>query len=213
MHLSITELVTVLDRIGIVAFAFSGVEVGARKRLDVFGLLVMGAVTATGGGLMRDVVIQRVPFVLAHADYMFWAIGSSCVAILLVMSHKRIPPPLLLAADAAGLGAFAAAGAVAGIHAELPLPAIVLLAILTGTGGGVLRDLLANRVPLVLHSEVNATAAALGGLATWAIEPWSVNGAAAAGLCITGGIRLVTAVFRLNLPRARSTPGEGEPEL
>jgi len=200
MHLGSTELVGTLDRIGIVAFALSGVEVGARKRLDLFGLLVMGVVTATGGGLMRDVVLGRLPYVIGREDYLLWAVGSSALSILLVSRRRSIPGPLLAVADAAGLGAFAAAGALAGIRAEVPVAAVILLAMLTATGGGAVRDLLADRVPLVLRSEVNATAAALGGFAVWAAEPIWTGGAALLGVGVAAGVRLITLALDVHLP-------------
>lgn len=201
MHLTASDLIGALDRIGIVAFALSGVEVGARKRLDLFGLLVMGVVTATGGGLMRDAVIGDIPRVLAHWDYLAWAVGASLASILLVTVERTVPRWLLAIADAAGLGAFAAAGALAGLRAELPVTAVVVLAMLTATGGGVIRDLLANRVPLVLRAEVNATAAGLGGLAVWALDPISTSGAALVGVALAASIRALTIALNLHLPR------------
>jgi uncharacterized membrane protein YeiH len=200
VHLTAGELVGILDRVGIVAFAFSGVEVGARRRFDLFGLLVMGIVTATGGGLMRDVVIGRMPFVIERWDSLMWAVAASVVAIAFISAHRRIPGPLLAIADAGGLGAFSAAGALAGIHANLPVTAVVVLAIVTATGGGVLRDLLADRVPLVLRAEVNATAAAAGGLAVWLLDPLSTGGAALAGLGLAATVRVVGIALDLHLP-------------
>ncbi len=200
MDLSLEDLVTLFDRVGIVAFAISGVEVGVRKRLDVFGLLVMGTVTATGGGLMRDLVVARLPFVIDREDYLLWAVGASAVAIAIAWGERTIPRPLLAAADAVGLGAFAAAGALVGISADLGLPAVILLAILTATGGGVVRDLLAARVPLVLRAEVNASAAAVGGLVVWLIEPLSTETAALAGVLTAATIRILSIAFNLHLP-------------
>ena len=200
MDVSAAQVVSVLDRVGIVAFAFSGVEVGFRRRLDLFGLLVMGVVTATGGGLMRDLTLARVPFVLARQDYLLWAAFSSAVAIVFVSRSRRIPAPLLAVADAAGLGAFAVAGALAAISAHLSLPAVIALAMLTATGGGVLRDLLADRVPLVLRAEINATAAGVGGVAVWLFDPVSTGGAAALGLAVTAAIRVAGIAFDLHLP-------------
>ena len=206
--LTVAELIGVLDRVGIVAFALSGVEVGVRRRLDVFGLLVMGVVTATGGGLMRDVVLTRLPLVLDRPDYLLWAAGSSLFAILLVATQRRIPRFLLAVSDAAGLGAFATAGALAGIAAGLSLPAVMILAVLTATGGGVIRDLLADRVPLILRSEVNATAAALGGLAVWFFEPVSNGGAALLGVSVTALVRVAGLAFDLHLPHPGSPNGK-----
>jgi uncharacterized membrane protein YeiH len=200
-----SDLVGILDRVGIVAFAFSGVEVGVRRRLDIFGLLVMGVVTSTGGGAMRDVVLGRIPLVFERPDYLLWALGSALLAILLVWRRRKFPRFLMSVADAAGLGAFATAGALAAINAELNLAAVVLIAILTAVGGGVIRDLLADRVPLVLRSEVNATAAALGALAVWLAQDVSIQGAALLGVSVTALVRVGGLAFNLDLPH----PGSG----
>jgi len=205
VDIDVADLVGVLDRVGIVAFAFSGVEVGVRRNLDIFGLLVMGVVTATGGGLMRDVVLGRLPLVLDSPDYLLFAIGASLFASMLIWRRRNYPRFLLAIADAAGLGAFATAGALAGIEGGLSLIAVVLMAIVTATGGGVIRDLLADRVPLVLRSEVNATAAATGGLAVWLAEPISTGGAALLGLAITALVRVGGLAFDVHLPH----PGGG----
>lgn len=202
------DIVGILDRIGIVAFALSGVEVGARRRLDIFGLMVMGIVTATGGGLMRDIILVRLPLVIDEPDYLLWAAGSSVIAILVVWREGPTPRLLLAVADAAGLGAFAAAGALAAIRADLALPAVILLAVLTATGGGVLRDLLADRVPLVLRSEVNATAAALGGFALWLAEPVSTGGAALLAVFVAATVRVGGLAFNLHLPHPGSDEGK-----
>ena len=200
------DIVGILDRVGIVAFALSGVEVGARRRLDIFGLMVMGIVTATGGGLMRDVILVRLPFVIDKPDYLLWAAGASVAAILVVWREGPTPKPLLAVADAVGLGAFAAAGALAAIRADLALPAVILLAVLTATGGGVIRDLLADRVPLVLRAEVNATAAALGGVALWLAEPVSTGAAALLAVSVAAMVRVAGLAFNLHLPH----PGRDE---
>lgn len=203
MEIEPLDLIAVLDRIGVVAFATSGVDVGMRRRLDVFGLLVMGAVTATGGGLMRDVVIGRTPLVLDQWDYFLWALGASVLAIAALSSHRRVPATVVGVADAVGLGAFAVAGATAGVDAGMPLPAVLLLAALTATGGGVIRDLLADRVPLVLRTEVNATAAVTGGFVFWLVEPTSIGIAALLGAFTAAFVRVAGIVFNINLPTLR----------
>lgn len=200
VDISATTLVGVLDRVGLVAFAFAGVEVGSRRRLDLFGLLVMGIVTATGGGVIRDLLIVRVPLLLQREDYILWAAGASIVAIVVLAAHRRLPRTLLALADAAGLGAFAVAGALAAIAADLPLTAVILLGVVTATGGGVIRDLLADRVPIVLRTEINATAAALGALATWSAEPASSGGAVILGVGVTALVRVAGIAFNLHLP-------------
>src|SRR4051812_41159590 len=100
MSLTAADFVGVFDRVGIVAFALSGVEAGARRKLDVFGLLVMGVVTATGGGFMRDVAIGIVPLVLDRPDYLLWAAVSAAFAIACVWRGYRLPKWIVSTADA-----------------------------------------------------------------------------------------------------------------
>jgi len=202
MDLTASELIGALDRIGLVAFAFGGVEVGARRRLDLFGLLVMGVVAATGGGLIRDLILQRVPLVVAEADYIAWPVGGSLAAIGLVLAKRRIPAFVRALAEAGGTGAFAVSGALAAIGAGLPLTAVVLLGVITATGGGVIRDVLADRIPVVLRTEVNATAAALGALAVWLVEPQSRELAALFGAGVTALVRVGGLAFDVHLPIA-----------
>lgn len=200
MELSAADIIGILDRAGLVAFAVGGVEVGFRRRFDVFGLLVMGVVAATGGGVMRDVVLNRTPLLLDRPDYILWPIVASVVAIVFLWRRRRPPRTILAIVEAAGSGAFAVAGALAAIAAGLPFPAVVLLAMLTATGGGVLRDILADRIPQVLVVEVSATAAALGGCAVWAFEPTSAGGAAIFGILTVATVRVAATVFAIHLP-------------
>lgn len=200
MDISAATLIGIFDRVGIVAFAYSGVVVGMRRRLDVFGLLVMGIVTATGGGVLRDVLLARVPFLLTREDYLVLAAASSLIAIPLVTSRVGWLHFVFAPMDAVGLGAFAVAGALAAIRADLGVGAAIVLAILTATGGGVLRDLFADQVPMVLRAEVNASAAAVGGVVVWLLEPSDAGLAAVAGALATAGVRLVTRMFGIALP-------------
>jgi uncharacterized membrane protein YeiH len=163
-------LVGLADRIGIVAFAVSGVAVGLRRRMDLYGLLALGVTTAIGGGVVRDLLLSEIPRTLIRTDYLLFAVGASGLAVGAAALGWRWPDPLLGAADAIGTGAFAVTGALLGREAGVAWPAIAVLAVLTATGGGVLRDLLANRVPVVLRTELNATAAALGGLAAYFLD-------------------------------------------
>jgi uncharacterized membrane protein YeiH len=129
------------------------------------------------------------------------------LAIALLWRSRTVPRPLLAVADAVGLGAFAAAGALAAIHADLSVVAAVLMAMLTATGGGVLRDLFADRVPLVLRSEINATAAGIGGLCVWLFEPASLGGAALLGVAVTAALRVAGLAFDLHLPQPGGREG------
>ena len=215
MDFSATTLIAVFDRVGIVAFAFSGVELGLRRRLDLFGLIVLGVVTATGGGVLRDVLLQRVPLLFVRNDYLLLAAGSALVAILLLRQDSRGLRAALWLTSSLGLGAFAVTGALAGLEADLGLPAVIVLAILTATGGGVVRDLLAARVPMVLRTEVNATAAALAAIAVWVIEPRSAGAAALAGVGVVVAVRAASRALGFGLPvpgGPAAPPGTSAPD-
>ncbi len=196
--MDLLALVAAADRIGIVAFALSGVAVGMRARMDLFGLAALGLVTAIGGGVMRDVVIGDVPRAFVTTDYLLFAIGATVVGILAGARGWESPEVIHRAADAVGTGAFGATGALLAAQAGLDWPAALLLAILTATGGGVIRDLLSDQVPRVLHSEMNATAAACGGIVTFILRgdptlaavAGGAVGAVISGLGHTGLLRL-----------------------
>lgn len=200
MDLSSSDVILACDRIGIVAFSIAGVEAGLQRRLDVFGLLVVGIVTAGGGGVIRDVMLDRTPLLLEQPDFLLLALAASVVAVLVAMQGFSFPGWPLHLADAVGLGAFSVAGAFAAIQADLPLPGVVCVAIVTANGGGVVRDLLINRLPGILQSELRATAAAVGAIVVWSLEPASTELAGLAGLAVAAGLRYASLLFDIHLP-------------
>jgi uncharacterized membrane protein YeiH len=190
-------LLVVLDMSGIFVFALSGGLVGVRKGLDLFGVLVLAAATGLGGGFTRDVLIGAVPpAALADWRYLAVPVVAGLVTFLFHPALGRMER-LVTVFDAAGLGLFCVAGALKALDYGLgPVPA-ALMGTLTAVGGGVVRDILAGRVPVVLRSElyatpalVGASVAVAGGLT--ALETWTYAIPAAA-LCTTW--RLV-AVWR-----------------
>lgn len=198
------DLVAVADRIGIVSFAISGVAVGIRAKLDLYGLIVLGLVTAIGGGFMRDIVISDIPRVLQTTDYLLFAIGATVVAISAGALGWTAPGPIMKAADSLGTGAFAATGALLSVEAGLDWPAGIILAVLTATGGGVIRDVLVGAIPHVLHRGLNATGSAVGGAVTLALVSTDVTVAALAGGVVG---MLVTAAGHTERVRLPTLPG------
>ena len=197
------ELVLLADRIGIVAFAIAGVSVGVARRMDVFGLLAIGVTTAIGGGGLRDVLLGEVPRALTRSDYLLFAVGAAAVAIVAAWLGWRWPDRLLAVADAVGTGAFAVAGALLARDAGLAWPAAVALAILTATGGTVLRDVLANRIPMAFRTDLNATAAGVGGTVAFFVASEDEALAAAVGAGLTAALSLVGYAGLGRLPRMR----------
>jgi uncharacterized membrane protein YeiH len=159
----------VLELAGTVIFAISGVIAVASVRLDWFGAVVVGVVTAIGGGSIRDVILGATPvFWVANVGYLIAAILGGVVAIPLARRLAKGAPrrfdETLQLADAAGLALFVVVGAQISLQLGFDARVAVVAAIITGVGGGVIRDLLADRTPLILSGEIYATAALVGAI-------------------------------------------------
>lgn len=198
-------LIAIADRVGIVAFAISGVAVGRRAGMDLFGLATLGLVAAIGGGILRDALIGEVPRALANTDYLLYAAAAVAAAVAFGAAGGRLPIAVLDAADAVGTGAFAVTGALVATEAGLDWPPAILLAILTATGGGVLRDMLATRLPHVLQAELNATASAFGGGLVFLLRG-DPTAAVLVGAAVTITISTVGHRGWMRLPRLGGEP-------
>jgi uncharacterized membrane protein YeiH len=161
---TVRTLVLTLDVIGTFVFALSGAAAGIKARLDIFGILVLSFAAASSGGIIRDLLIGSVP---PAAVKEWWYVGVSVAAgVTMFYWHPKFHRlrSMILLFDAAGLAVFAVAGAQKALAFEIgPLQA-ALLGMLTGVGGGVVRDLLVNEIPTVLRSELYAIAALAGAL-------------------------------------------------
>lgn len=151
-----------LDLVGIFVFGITGALVGVRKKLDVFGILVLALVTGLGGGFIRDVLLGATPpAALRDWRYLVVPVVAGLLTFFLHPGIGRVER-LVNIFDAAGLALFCVTGALKAIEYGLsPLPA-ALIGTISGIGGGVLRDILSGRVPVVLRSEIYATPAFLG---------------------------------------------------
>ncbi len=164
------KILYILDLIGTAAFAASGAWVGVRKRMDLFGVLVLGVVTAVGGGTLRDLLLgDTPPFSLQDEAYIYIAIAVSLVVFANRERFKTFEKPLLYF-DAVGLGTFLVIGTTKALEFQMGLLSAVLLGVMTGTAGGVLRDILANQVPLILRREIYASACIAGGVLLVVLE-------------------------------------------
>jgi len=204
-------LLTVFDLIGTFAFAISGAIAGARHRLDVFGVLVLSFAAATFGGITRDVLIGALP-PASIQDWRYVAVSTlaGLVTFFWYAKVSRVRHAVLLF-DAAGLGLFAVAGAGKALAFGLsPVPA-ALLGMLTGIGGGVVRDVLVSEVPAVFRTDIYAMAALAGAsvvvagyMLGWPPQPAAIGGAA---LCF--GIRMLAIYRGWHFPVARGEDHAG----
>lgn len=206
-------LVLVLDLVGTFVFALSGAMLGVRRRLDLFGVLVLAFAAATAGGMTRDVLIGATP-VAALSDWRYPAITLAAGVITFVWAPliERLQQPVRMF-DAMGLALFAVAGTQKALDFGVPPPMAAGLGMLTGIGGGIARDVLLAQVPLVLRAELYAIAA-LAGAAVVAVGHWLQWPAlpcalAGAGLCF--GLRMMALRFGWQLPVALQSGGDGGP--
>jgi uncharacterized membrane protein YeiH len=157
------NLLYLLDLIGTIAFAASGAWAGVRRGMDLFGVLVLGMVTAIGGGTLRDLLLGDLPpFCLRNETYLWLPIAT---ALLVFLSHRFLPKiehPLLYF-DAIGLGTFVVIGTGKAIAFQTGPLGAVLMGVMTGTAGGVIRDVLSNEIPLIMRREIYASACIFGG--------------------------------------------------
>jgi uncharacterized membrane protein YeiH len=193
-----------LDLAGTFAFALNGALTAVKvAKLDVVGVVTLGMVTALGGGIIRDILIDSLPpATFSDWRYLLVAAVGSLVAFAFSRSLSRLNAPILLL-DAAGLSLFAVTGASKAMDFGVGAAQAAILGTITGVGGGTVRDMLIARVPVILRSELYAIPALVAATVVVVTEKAGVYGTvaaiAAAGLCFT--IRVVGLRYRLNAPR------------
>lgn len=201
-----------LDYLGTVAFAISGALAAVRKGMDIFGVAVLAAVTAIGGGTVRDALLRNPIFWLQDGTYVLLALTAAVVVFLLYPVMEK-SGGALLAFDAVGLGVFTAIGALKAQAAHTGLVGIVTMACLTGVGGGMIRDLLAREVPIVLREEVYASASIAGALAFWGL--WRAGAGDTPSICVAAAltvlIRALSIKLGWRLPKRPAGAGNREP--
>ena len=203
----VDELLLVLDLAGAFVFALSGAMAGVKHRLDLFGILVLSFAAATAGGIIRDVLIGAIP-PAAINDWRYTVISllAGLVAFGWHWTISRLWSPVLIF-DAAGLGLFAVSGTLKALDFGLNPVAAVLLGVLTGIGGGMVRDVLVAEVPTVLRAELYAVAALAGGSVAviGGLLQLPATPVALAGAAVCFGLRLgaIWRGWRLPGPRQR----------
>ena len=157
-----TDILYFLDLLGTVAFAASGALTAVRKQMDILGVVMLGIVTATGGGVLRDVLMNDLPpFCFKNEIYLYLAVGTSLVVFIAPRRFEQ-QRNLLLMLDALGLGTFAVIGTTKALTYQLGFMGAVILGVMTATCGGLVRDVLCNEIPLILQREIYASACIIG---------------------------------------------------
>jgi len=193
---------SVIEISGTVAFAISGSFSAMQKRLDVFGVLIMGFVTAIGGGTIRDVLIGHTPVGWMRDYQLPLIILGTVIATIFFKKYIKIFKTTLFLFDALGLGLFTIIGIQKGIDAGLNPGVCVALGTITGCFGGVVRDILLNDIPLIFRKEIYATACIIGGtLYMLLIDHLSTDVVEIVAVAVVCAIRIVAVKYELSLPK------------
>jgi uncharacterized membrane protein YeiH len=191
----------IIEILGTMAFTVSGAFSAMQKRMDVFGVFVLGFVTAIGGGTLRDVLIGNLPVAwMRDMETPLIILGTTMVTILFKKYVKNLKITLFLF-DALGLGLFTIIGVQKGLNANLNPGACIALGTITGCFGGVVRDILINEIPVLFRKEIYATACIAGGgcyLLLLMVTDHII--AQTAAICVVCAIRIIAMRRNWKLP-------------
>ncbi|WP_232822831.1 trimeric intracellular cation channel family protein [Glycomyces dulcitolivorans] len=196
----------VAELLGIAVFAASGASAAVGKRLDLFGVVVIGALCALGGGALRDILIDAKPLALTDWRYPLVAVIASLVVFRFHPALSRMRPTMLVL-DAAGLALFTVVGTLKGLDYGFAVYAACIVGVLSGIGGGILRDVLVQEIPAVLREDFYAMAAVVGSVivavgARWEsqIGHWTLMLIAIATIFV---VRMVAIRYRWEAPKPK----------
>ncbi|MFT5216016.1 MAG: putative membrane protein YeiH [Glaciecola sp.] len=160
----------IIDILGTIAFAISGVLVAMNKKMDPFGILIIAFVTAVGGGTLRDILIGQTPVGwMKDMTFTYFILGSAVFAVILRNKINYLRTSLFLF-DTIGIGLYTVIGIEKGLSAGLHPIICIALGTMTACFGGVIRDILCNEIPVIFRKEIYATACILGGLSYFLIR-------------------------------------------
>ncbi|APA63339.1 MAG: trimeric intracellular cation channel family protein [Maribacter dokdonensis] len=192
----------IIDILGTIAFAISGVLVAMDKRLDVFGVLIIAFVTAVGGGTLRDLLIGIKPVGWLNAPvHLLIIVVTVLLAIIFVKQLKYVRKSLFLF-DTIGIGLYTMVGIEKGLAADLLPVMCIALGTITACFGGVIRDILCNEIPVIFRKEIYATVCILGGLVYFVLIQFPIKDTIAYSLAILTIIimRVLAVRFKISLP-------------
>ncbi|WP_397363199.1 trimeric intracellular cation channel family protein [Olleya sp. R77988] len=192
----------ILDILGTIAFAISGVLIALNKRMDAFGILIIAFVTAVGGGTLRDVLIGETPVSwMKDMTFIYVVIASTIFAIVFRSKIDYLRKSLFLF-DTIGIGLYTVVGVEKGISAGLHPIICVFLGTISACFGGVIRDILCNEIPVIFRKEVYATACILGGATYFLVSylPIASDFVFVIAGTVVIAIRLIAVKFKVSLP-------------
>ena len=208
-------LLHILDIFGVAVFAISGALAAGKRRMDLFGVVVLAVVTALGGGTLRDMILDVGPvFWVTSPIYLIVALAAA-VATFFTVRFFSLPPALLTVADALGLAVFTVLGTEKALAADISPGIAVVMGVMTGVVGGMIRDVLSDEIPLILRKEIYATASLCGAIILTALIALTEVRTLAifASLVVTLALRLSAIKWKISLPlMARDTDSSNNKE-
>lgn len=205
------SIIFAIEIIGTIAFASSGAMLGIRKNLDIFGVVVLGLCVAVGGGIVRDIILGLTPpSAFRDPSYALTALVTAVLLFgivywkqeILTSRYMEIYETIMNYCDAAGLGIFTVLGVYTGYEQGYRGRFfLIFLGMLTGIGGGVIRDVLADTMPFILRKHIYAVASLAGAFVCQRLIGQSLYLALAAGTAVVLVIRILASHYRWNLPR------------
>ena len=205
------SIIFAIEIIGTIAFASSGAMLGIRKNLDIFGVVVLGLCVAVGGGIVRDIILGLTPpSAFRDPSYALTALVTAVLLFgivywkqeILTSRYMEIYETIMNYCDAAGLGIFTVLGVYTGYEQGYRGRIfLIFLGMLTGIGGGVIRDVLADTMPFILRKHIYAVASLAGAFVCQRLIGQNLYLALAAGTAVVLVIRILASHYRWNLPR------------
>ncbi len=198
------SLYNILEYIGTFAFAISGIRLAATKDFDLFGAYVVGFVTAIGGGTIRDLLLGLQPFWMSQASYLLWS-GIALVFVIIFRRHLIRLNNTFFIFDTIGLALFTVVGIDKTLDHNLPFWIAIIMGTITGSAGGIMRDILINEIPLIFRKEIYALASIIGGICYYfgtqiGITSPMIQIISAASVIV---VRIVAVKFQIGLPRIK----------
>ena len=195
------SVITILDYIGVLVFAMSGVLTASDKKLDLFGGFIIAFVTALGGGTLRDLFLNVDIGWIQHTNYIYIVIFGTVGTLIFKKILKKIRKTIFLF-DTIGISLFTILGVQKALELDTPLVVAVMFGVITATFGGVIRDILCNEIPLIFRKEIYATACVIGGICYVSLYTYEANeniNLIVSGLVIVS-IRTIAVLKKYSLP-------------
>ncbi|GGG56609.1 membrane protein [Croceivirga lutea] len=192
----------VIDILGTIAFAISGVLIAMEKKLDLFGVFIIAFVTSIGGGTLRDLLIGNNPVGWMQDLTYIIVISSSVVFAILFVKYLKYLRKSLFLFDTIGIGLYTVVGIEKGMQAELMPVICIALGTMTASFGGVIRDILCNEIPVIFRKEIYATACILGGMSFYLFDLLPIVDAYAniGAILVVIIVRLLAVKYNITLP-------------